>query len=174
MRASRIGEVVRDEWLNSIRLRRELSIDAFVVMPNHLHGLVWIGEPWYVDEPRTGERPAADTGRRTAPATRGEGVRATRTPNEPPRTFRWMSPSANDLPGPRSRSLASFVAGFKSATTTRINTVRSSPGCPVWQRGFHEHIVRSGKQLLRIRRYIEENPARWSTDRENPWRSEHE
>src|SRR3972149_9706 len=42
MRIDRYGEVVRDEWLRSVQIRREIDLDVFVVMPNHLHGIVVI------------------------------------------------------------------------------------------------------------------------------------
>jgi hypothetical protein len=61
--------------------------------------------------------------------------------------------------------LGSFVAGFKSAVTTRINAWRGTPGVPVWQRNYYEHIVRDGADLARIRRYLRLNPARWAWDR---------
>ena len=39
---------------------------------------------------------------------------------------------------------------------------------PVWQRNYYEHIIRNERELNRIREYIEQNPARWATDEENP------
>jgi hypothetical protein len=41
------------------------------------------------------------------------------------------------------RSLGSFVAGFKSAATTRINDHRDMPGVTVWQRNYHDRIIRT-------------------------------
>jgi REP element-mobilizing transposase RayT len=38
------GVVVRDEWMRSGALRPEMELDDLVVMPNHLHGIVWITE----------------------------------------------------------------------------------------------------------------------------------
>jgi REP element-mobilizing transposase RayT len=64
--------------------------------------------------------------------------------------------------------LGSFIAGFKAAATKRINQIRQTPGAPVWQRNYYEHIVRDRASLERIRRYIADNPARWQSDRENP------
>jgi hypothetical protein len=60
--------------------------------------------------------------------------------------------------------LASFIAGFKSATTKRINALRGTPSAPVWQRNYYEHIVRNEKSLNRIRQYIAENPNRIGDD----------
>jgi putative transposase len=68
------------------------------------------------------------------------------------------------------RSLGSIVGGFKSTATSRVNTLRQIPGTPVWQRNYHEHVVRDENDLHRIREYIQTNPLRWELDRENPKR----
>jgi len=62
------------------------------------------------------------------------------------------------------------VAGFKSASARRINAFRGTPGTSVWQRNYHEHVIRYEAVLNRIRQYIAENPARWAEDPENPAR----
>ena len=61
-----------------------------------------------------------------------------------------------------------MMAGFKSATTKRINTMRGTPGASVWQRNYYEHVIRHESALDRIRQYIADNPAGWSEDPENP------
>jgi hypothetical protein len=52
--------------------------------------------------------------------------------------------------------------------TTRINQLRDTPGVPVWQRNYYEHIIRDEESLNRIRQYITDNPIRWEFDPENP------
>src|SRR5205085_1935879 len=39
------GDVVRQQWLESARIRKEIELDAFIVMPNHMHGILWILGP---------------------------------------------------------------------------------------------------------------------------------
>jgi putative transposase len=41
---SRLGEIIQREWLHSLEIRKEIQLfaDEFVVMPNHVHGIVWI------------------------------------------------------------------------------------------------------------------------------------
>ena len=46
--------------------------------------------------------------------------------------------------------------------------MRETPGTPVWQRNYFEHIIRNDNELNRIREYIATNPTKWETDRENP------
>ncbi len=40
-----LGKIVEDEWARSAAVRPELTVDAFVVMPNHVHGIVTIIGP---------------------------------------------------------------------------------------------------------------------------------
>jgi REP element-mobilizing transposase RayT len=126
-RLSMPGEVVAAQWLRSARIRGEIELDAFVVMPNHVHGIVVI-------------RDVGAHSRAPLPS----------PPHRPP------------------RSLGSFVAGFKSAATKRINAIRSTLGLPVWQRNYYEHVIRDEDDLDRVRRYIAENALRWEEDPENP------
>jgi hypothetical protein len=57
-----------------------------------------------------------------------------------------------------------LVDGFKSAVTKRINQIRKTPGIPVWQRNFYDHIIRLENELNRIREYIRYNPMQWEED----------
>mgnify|MGYP003656005392 CR=1 FL=1 len=45
MQLSEAGNIVEEEWLRGAELRSEITLDAYVVMPNHFHGIVVIGEP---------------------------------------------------------------------------------------------------------------------------------
>ncbi|OGG89552.1 hypothetical protein A3C68_01200 [Candidatus Kuenenbacteria bacterium RIFCSPHIGHO2_02_FULL_42_29] len=65
-------------------------------------------------------------------------------------------------------NLGAIIRGFKSATTTKINLLLNSPGVPVWQRNYYEHIVREEDELNNIRQYILENPHSWVRDENNP------
>jgi len=46
--------------------------------------------------------------------------------------------------------------------------MRATPGIPIWQRNYFEHIVRNGNELLNIREYIFNNPRSWEEDENNP------
>jgi hypothetical protein len=57
--------------------------------------------------------------------------------------------------------LPAIIGGFKSAVTNRINELRGTPGAAVWQRSFHDRVVRDETELNAYRRYIDANPRRW-------------
>ena len=71
------------------------------------------------------------------------------------------------LSGPPSKSVESFMAGFKSSVTKQINLLRNSPGFPVWQRNYYEHIITTELEYNNIAEYIVTNPQNWLTDTEN-------
>ena len=129
------GRIASAEWSKLAEIRQEIELDSFVIMPNHLHGIVWIINP---DEQTT---QVGAHGR--APLQRNK---------------LWRPP----------KSLGSFIAGYKSAATQQINRLRHSPGAPVWQRNYYEHIIRTERALTAIRQYIVQNPVRWELDRYNP------
>jgi putative transposase len=59
------------------------------------------------------------------------------------------------------------MAGFKSSVTKRINVLENTPGAPVWQRNYYEHIIRDEQDYERIFNYIANNPSNWPEDEEN-------
>ena len=40
-----LGQTVQEEWIQSADIRREIELDVFIVMPNHLHGVVVLSNP---------------------------------------------------------------------------------------------------------------------------------
>lgn len=65
-------------------------------------------------------------------------------------------------------ALPTIIGQIKSITTKRINIIRDTPGLPVWQRNYYEHVIRNDHELDRIREYIANNPMQWAMDLENP------
>jgi len=138
MRLNECGEIVQDEWLRTEIIRREVELDVFLVMPNHFHAIVVIMGDVGTDK--------QDRAHSRAPL---------------------QTPSSATLYRPP-KSLGSLIAGFKAAVTKGINVLRDTPGAPVWQRSYFDRIIRDEKSLNLARQYIENNPAKWADDRENP------
>jgi len=68
-------------------------------------------------------------------------------------------------------SVPAVIGGFKSMTAMRAikEGLVAEHRLRLWQRNYYEHAIRSDGSLTRIREYIDDNPAQWSLDRENPW-----
>jgi hypothetical protein len=69
--------------------------------------------------------------------------------------------------GTQSGSLGAIVQNLKSVSTRKINRINSTSGETIWQRNYHDRIIRDEKSLHHIRHYITENPHAWTQDPEN-------
>jgi REP element-mobilizing transposase RayT len=49
MQLSKIGEIAKLEWQRTFELRQDMNLmlDEFVIMPDHFHGIIWIGKNPY-------------------------------------------------------------------------------------------------------------------------------
>ncbi len=68
-------------------------------------------------------------------------------------------------PTGKRHGLPEIIRGLKTFSARRINEVRDMAGSPVWQRNYHEHIIRNDADLNRIREYIRNNPYNWKDDK---------
>ncbi len=140
VRLNPIGEIVRSGWLWLEDRYPYVFLDAFVVMPNHCHGILFLSETWV----------------ETASIEPHTPVRAAR---EPP----VQSP-----PSPRigkRKPLGQLIGAFKTVTTRAVNARCHTPGMALWHRNYYERVIRSEHELAAIRQYIQFNPARWLYDR---------
>ncbi len=131
-----LGQAVREEWLRTASIRSYVELDEYLIMPNHIHGIIMIHDyPGFVGATR-----------RVAPTTN-----------------RLRQPR-----GPKPDSLGAIIGQFKSRASKCLNNIRGTPGQPVWQRNYYEHIIRDERSLHRIQQYVDNNPQRWHLDRYNP------
>ena len=122
MVANNVGRIVADEWMRTGLLRAYVELDTFVVMPNHLHGIIGI----YGDDYGKASNHAGD----------------------------------RKLRGLTAGSLGAMVGRFKASATRRIRELPNHKDLVVWQRNFHDYIIRNEKSLNSIREYVATNPAR--------------
>ncbi len=66
------------------------------------------------------------------------------------------------------KPLGRLIGAFKTVSTQRINEIRNTPGSPVWQRNYYEHVIRNETDLEEIREYIQNNPLEWLEDENHP------
>ncbi len=142
---SELGQIAHDEWFKSSNLRSEIELynDEFVVMLNHIHGIVWVM--------LSGDR--KDEIRKSNQS----GVRAT---GQLP-----IRQEENGRRGPKPKSLSSFIVGYKGQVTRKINKISRTPGKTIWTHNFHDRVIRNDRELVAIREYIQNNPLKWTLDR---------
>jgi REP element-mobilizing transposase RayT len=138
MRLNDVGRMVEHEWFELNHKFTAVEADEFVIMPNHCHGIVIITDGVVGADLRVG------------PAPKGAHTGA-----------------------PLRSRLSTVIQWFKTMTTNKyMRNVKTGTWPPfngrLWQRNYHEHVIRNEESLNRIRQYIVDNPARWQFDRENP------
>ena len=180
------GRAVIASWRGLPRRFPGLLVDEFIVMPNHVHGILVIPEPadlhpvgMPVGVPLVGTQTTTRGSRRLgqppgiAPAlTRGRGRGIGQPRGIAPTLTRGRGRGIGQPRG-IAPTLGDIVGAFKSLTTVRYTRGVKENGWPgfsgrVWQRNYWERVIRDEEELGRIRQYIATNPSRWELDRENP------
>ena len=158
------GLIVKNEWLNTINVRKdEVILHEYIVMPNHFHAIIEICRRGVSHTPQsntpddgltTSDRGVCDTIDRGVCDTTNNGV--CDATNNGVCDVKDRGVCDTPLRSP-SKTLGSIVRGFKSAVTKQI-------GFPVWQRNYHEHIIRNTNAFTKISNYILNNPTQWHCD----------
>ena len=147
MRLNEYGRFIQMVWDELPDHYSSVECDAFILMPNHVHGIILLAE---------------------ASASRefdvGAGLKPARGVATGPNSVR-----AGLKPAP---TLTEIIRAFKTFSAHRINRVRNTGGVSLWQRNYYEHVVRGENELNRIREYISNNPWQWEMDREHPSRTD--
>jgi REP element-mobilizing transposase RayT len=132
---------VESAWQSLLDIFANMELGEFVVMPNHVHGIIWIiGEGAYRLHPGTWKH---------------DDIRRIGQLPDPTNIIKF-------------ETLSNIIGAFKTTAATRINQLRGTIGLPVWQKSFFDRMVRDERELTRIQKYIQHNPVKWAEDRDNP------
>jgi len=161
-----VGVIADILWHEIKNHAKNVRLDEFVVMPNHIHGVLILNND-VVNKNinvmndninvETGHAVAVETGhalslRQRQPSERG---------NEPePRTIgqqRFRNIGKN--------SISSIIGSYKSAVTKHAHRLGYDIA---WQTRFYDHIIRDEKSYKNIQNYIIDNPIKWNEDKFNP------
>ena len=169
-----IGKIVQEEWLKTAEIRKYVQLDAFIIMPDHIHGIIILGSGKNWVENRDGGTPV-ETMRRvvsvnnpttiddidnrkktqiTIVESKSETMQTIVSKGE---TMRRVVSTGKTI---QANSLGAIVGQFKSQCTKRIH-VKGYPNFS-WQSRYHDSIIRNERSLVRIRKYIHNNPLRSS------------
>ena len=142
------GKIVQKWWNEIPNHFQNVELGAFVIMPNHVHGIIWI----------TAERRGEVLSPRYNPNNNNLDADVDETSNQ-----------GGATPPLRKPTLGQIVAYFKYQSTKEMNHIETENAITkFWQRNYYEHIIRSADEANRIHLYIEANPAQWDDDDENP------
>ncbi len=170
MNLSEIGEMARRYWLEIPKHFPFVILDAFVIMPNHVHGIVMIEKPYSghcndtIVNQNGGKFKNVETQNfaslhsLTPPLLSLTPPLSSLTP--PLSSSEPIKKSKNQF-GPQSQNLGSIIRGYKTGVKkySTMNNIEFA-----WQPRFHDHVIRYQDSLNRIRNYIINNPANWGRD----------
>ena len=139
------GRMINETWYEIPNHYPGIELDVMQIMPNHLHGIIVV------------------RGVGTAP--RGRPSPGIDCPGKENGQARGAVPT-------RCLSLSDIMERFKSLTTTRYIAGVKTAGWlsffgKLWQRSFHDRIIRNDMELNNIRTYICNNPSEWDADENN-------
>jgi REP element-mobilizing transposase RayT len=147
MHLNEIGQWVTQQWLKTFEMRPDMNLQMgeYVVMPNHFHAIIIIGDNKYNTH-------------RGALTHRRDAMHCVSTA-----TADATTTTATNKFGPQYKNLASIIRGFKSSVTTMAR--KNGNVNFGWQPRFHDHIIRNNKSFENISNYITNNPLQWKEDK---------
>ncbi len=153
MRLNRFGEVAAKFWKELPKHHKNVDLGEYVIMPNHLHGVIFLNIPEGV--------PVDKNMNDTQGKCRDVALQRLCGLPEQQAESQWMSNIS-----PKSGSLSVIVRSFKSAVTNRIR----QNGDPefAWQGRFWERVIRTNREFDSISQYITGNPQNWEKDEYHP------
>ncbi len=144
-----LGKIAENFWREIPRHFPYARLDEFVIMPNHMHGILWI------DNDKNNNNNAA--ARVETPNLGVSTKKRNEKNNNKPR-------NKNHKPEWKPGTIGVIINQYKRICT--INSRQITPDF-AWQRNYHDRIIRNDDELNRIREYIIYNPQMWERDRNN-------
>jgi putative transposase len=152
---NKFGQIAKQQWEKLPCQFHNIELSTFIIMPNHVHGIIMINNH---------DRGIAEDDHRRGTA---EDLK-----NLEEGTFRRVP--TERFGKPITSSIPIIVRSYKSAVSYRINLMRGAKDIPVRQRNYYEHIICNQNDLEQIYKYIQFNPIQWAKDEENlEWQSHH-
>jgi len=163
MKLSDIGKMAEKYWMEIPVHFRFVQLGAFVVMPNHFHGIIIInkteirdGDGMVVETPASG---APDSGVSTTTTETCVSTPIITTPGvSTPITESGVSTTRKWKPA----TLGVIINQFKRMVTLHSRKINSEFA---WQSRFYDHIIRDDKSHQNIQSYIQNNPSKWRDDK---------
>jgi REP element-mobilizing transposase RayT len=151
---SEIGRIAHQCWQDISTHFPFVELGEFVVMPNHVHGIIIIDKRVNANDDGDGGAIVETQNFASLPINQ---INHYNQMNQ----ITTTTPTGNKF-GPQSKNLASIIRGFKIGVSkyARNNNLNFA-----WQSRFHDHIIRNDKSFLQISNYIANNPSKWTDDK---------
>lgn len=155
---SSVGIIADIMWHDIKNHAKNIVLDEFVVMPNHIHGILILdGNNKYNDDGDNGGINSA-INVQTRHALSLVSSQSQKSPSPP------LSQGQKRFRNQGKNTVSSIIGSYKSAVTKHSNRLGFEF---VWQTRFHDNIIRDAESFHRIRNYIINNPKKWEQDKFN-------
>ncbi len=163
MQLSEIGMMAEKYWHEIPEHFPFVKLDAFVVMPNHIHGIIIIDKVNDdVDTQNLAYQPSSKAYQPSSKAYQPSSKAYQPSSKAYQPSSKAYQPSSKNKFGPQSKNLASIVRGYKIGVTK--NAKKINPQWQ-WQALYYDHIIRDERAYNNIRNYIINNPKKWHEDK---------
>ncbi len=145
---SPIGVIADILWYEIKNHQKNVELGEFVVMPNHVHGIIILKNDMDLDI-------NMDT---------VETLHATSLPTSttlPPTSQPTSTQNQYSKISPKSNSISTIIRSYKSAVTKHARRLGYDFA---WQTRFYDHIIKNEKSFTKISEYIINNPQKWQKD----------
>ncbi len=156
MNLSPVGLIADIFWHEIRSHSRFVELGDFVVMPNHIHGILILDKPELISPAAA---PVQTLPVQTLPV---QTLHATSLPPPPPPPPPPPKNEQMSKISPKADSVSAILRSYKSAVTKHANRLGYENG---WQTRFHDHIIRDDAEYQRIADYIANNPGNWRDDK---------
>lgn len=150
---SNIGKIADKCWRDISLHFNNVILDEYIVMPNHMHGIVRIVNKNCIDS-------SVETCHgMSLQNTTKDGMSLQYNINNQNRK------QYNKFSKPISKSIPMIINHYKGACTREINKLPNQSRFFHWQPRYYDRVIRNDYQLNKIRQYIQNNPKNWRKDR---------
>ncbi len=161
MHLSEIGILANKYWNEIPQHFPFVHLGEYVIMPNHVHGIVIINHTHDTLSRSFDDTSSVDTLHAGNPVDTLHATclrESTMEPTHPPKNKKMQAIS------PKYGELSTVIRSYKSAVTKNARKIDSNFA---WQSRFYDHIIRNDKSYVHIEKYIRENPSKWISDSNN-------
>ncbi len=131
---NKIGNIASKEWERLAKRFFHIKLGTFIVMPNHIHGIIFI-----------------------------MGKESGQTAVQKSRDFPSHLPKS-DIGTPEAGSIETVIRFYKSSVSLHCRPLLGKGNKTIWQGGYSEHIIQDAAEMETIRESIEANPSNWEKD----------
>ena len=157
--ANSLGDIALQCWQEIPYRYPFVQLDEFVVMPNHVHGIVRIEHGGNLRDAGCC-RDAINRVSTLKPAATFTNYPTASDINSPPHKQHGGSTGHHNPM--LHENLSRVIRWYKGRITYECRKINPSFG---WQERFHEHIIRNEQSYQTIKKYIINNPANWENDK---------